>query len=220
MPPQREVKPPHLLQRRSVDLYVLGMHVEQPVFERCERPERVHVLQHKMRGVVVEPQRGRSDISKCAPPDSRRGEQVLSARPLIPGEQHRAVFNTDPHAQFLGQSDDRLPGLEEPRPVVIDRPRPVTAHKPGDRPQAEQGGRRNDLSEVCRCGIRNRRVRVEHVWVVAEPTDADAVPRAGRQDVLSASLRERTHVDMCDAGVLPLGGANGPAHELDGGEAL
>ena len=220
MPAVRHVEAADVVHRPSIDPHVLGVQVEELVAKLVERPERIHALKHEMRGVVVEAERRRVDVGERPPPDGRRGHQVLAPRPFIAGEQHRAVLDPDPHAPLRGVPHERPPGLEEPRPVVVDGSCPVAAHERVDGADAEQ---RRGLDHPPQLGdghAGHGRVWIERIGVVAEPADRHAVPVAGGPHRRGLGGREVGHVDVGDAGVLPLRGPDRPAHQLDAGEAL
>src|SRR5207237_509490 len=82
---------------------VLGVAGDQPIREDADRREGIHVLPDHVRGVVVEPPARARDLGEHAPPDGRADREVLAARPLVAGEEHRTVLDPDAHAVLLGE---------------------------------------------------------------------------------------------------------------------
>ena len=66
----------------TADLHVLGVQVEQLILELPQRRRRINLLQHEVRRVVVEAEIFRRDVAERAPPDDRRSQEVLAARPI------------------------------------------------------------------------------------------------------------------------------------------
>ena len=220
MPAVRIVEAAHVGHPAGVDPHILGMEVEEFSPKLVERGQRVHALDDEVRRIVVEPERGRIDVGEGPAPDRRRRQQIFSTGPLISSEQHRTVLDADPHAVVLRMLHQRLPGLEEPWPVVVDRLRPVAAYESVDGVEAEQGGGGDQFSKMGSCRLCDGGIGVEHVRVEAEPADRDAVPLAGRADVVRHRGRERGDVYVRDARILPLGRPHRPAHQFDAGKAL
>jgi len=62
--------------------------------------------------------------------------------------------------------------------------------------------------------------QVERIRVIPQSAEADAVPGAQRVDVVGLGLGEAVDVDVRDAGELPFGLADRPAHDFEAVEAL
>ena len=220
MPAVRKVESTNLLDRPRVDPDIFGVHVEELLPKLFERPERINPLEQEVRWVEVEAEGRRVHVGESPPPDRRRGQQVLAARPFVLGEQHRTVLDADPHALVFRELHQRPPGREKPRPVVIDGLQPVAADKPVHRPQPQQRRRSDQPPKMGYRHVGHRRVWIERVGIVAESAEGDAVPVASRQDGVCLGRREVGHIHMRDSGILPLGAANGPAHRLHAGKPL
>jgi len=88
----------------AVDHQVLGVRVEDVGTELAEEAGLVDHLPDEVRGVEVH-----ADIAapglEDAPPDPRRGGDVVAARPFIPAEDHRAVLERDLYPVLAGVTD-------------------------------------------------------------------------------------------------------------------
>ena len=73
----------HLIAALDVDADVLGVDMEEPVFEFAQRSEIVHVLQDEVRWVEVQAEVGIGKVLVHATPNGRRHRQVLAARPFV-----------------------------------------------------------------------------------------------------------------------------------------
>src|ERR1035437_5953756 len=83
VPLLRKGQDAHLVEAVRMNGHVLGMEVKELVPELAQRADRVHLLQDKVRRVVVEAEVLGSDITEHPPPNDRGDGQVLPARPLI-----------------------------------------------------------------------------------------------------------------------------------------
>src|SRR5262249_24764531 len=84
-----------LVQSMLVEAYVLGVDVEEAVAELAQRREVVDVQPDAVRRVEVQPEALARDLLEHAAPDRGRVGQVLAARPLVAGEEHRTVLDAD-----------------------------------------------------------------------------------------------------------------------------
>src|SRR6185503_7205022 len=91
MPFERMSKDADFVETLAAQFHILGMQMKKLVLKFPERTGRIHVLEHEMRGVIVQPETFARDIIKHAPPDHRTGSQVFAARPFILREEHRAI---------------------------------------------------------------------------------------------------------------------------------
>lgn len=102
-----------------VDANVLGMNVEEPVFEFPHRSDEVHLLPDHVRRVIVEADVV-AEVIEEATPDFGAGGDVLAARPFVLGKQHGAILDADTNAIAGGELNKGLPRLKETGPIVID----------------------------------------------------------------------------------------------------
>src|SRR2546429_51220 len=202
------------------DFHVLGVEVEQPGLELAQRARRVHVLQHEMRWIVVQTEMFRRNVAEHPAPDDGRGGEVFAAGPLVACEEHRAVFDADLDAVIFGEGDERAPGFQETRPIVVHAPGPVAPDERVHVLQSELLGGEDDFLEMSDHALRCRQVGIERVRIVTKAGEADAVFRAQRIHIVGFRVGEAGDIDVRDAGELAVGLANGPAHGLDTREAL
>ena len=83
--------------------------MEDLVFKLIDRFDVIDHLPYKMRRVIIDSEIVAVQNLEHFSPDLRCCHQVLSARPLIRSEQHRAVLDRNFHIIFFCQFDDRRP---------------------------------------------------------------------------------------------------------------
>ena len=98
------------------------------------------------------------DLEHRAPRVRVVGE-VVAARPLVVGEDHRAVLDRDLHAVLARVRDQRRPQLGEALEVLRQRPGLVVARERADGGHAELAGRLDHLAQVRVGGARAPRRR-------------------------------------------------------------
>ena len=85
--------------------------MEDLIFELIKWADIVDHLPDKMGWIVVDAQMVTVQDPEYLSPDGRCCHQVLSSRPLVLAEKHRAVFDGNLHVTFLSQFYDRRPDL-------------------------------------------------------------------------------------------------------------
>src|SRR5262249_27897170 len=149
-----------------------------------------------------------------AAPHLRALRQVLAPRPLVFGEQHRAVLDTDLDAALLGQLHDGLPGSAKAFPVVVDRAGPIAADEAVHHWNAEQVRGFDNLADMARAGLCFGRVGAERVGVVAESADGETGCGHFFLDRLRPGAIEPRDIEVSYAGITPFRLPGGPAHQL------
>src|SRR5690348_3993892 len=89
---------------------------------RAEFADEAHLVDHlpdKMRRIVIH-SNGAIPGFENAPPDMRGIGDIVSARPFIIAENHRAILESELDSVVARMSDDVRPDLERFFPVVID----------------------------------------------------------------------------------------------------
>ena len=203
-----------------VEAHVLGVDVEELVDEFADGFEVVHVLPDHVGWVVVEAEVVAGDVGEHAAPDGRRVSEVFAAGPFVAGKGHGAVLDTDFDVVVFGEADQGRPDFEESGPVVVDGLGPVAADEGVHDADAEQRGGLDDALDVVDGDLGFVLVGGEGVGIVSEAADGDACGGGELVDAGGVLCGEADDVDVGDAGVAAFGSAGGPAHELDGGEAV
>ena len=121
---------------------------------------------------------------------------------------------------IFGEGDERAPGFQETRPIVLHAPGPVAPDERVHVLQSELLGGEDDFLEMSDHALRRCKVGIERVRIVTKAGEADAVFRAQRIHVVGFRMGEAGDIDVRDAGELAVGLADGPAHGLDTREAL
>src|SRR5439155_23713363 len=103
----------------AVDLHIFGVDMEDARSELAHRSRVVDELPDKMRRVEVQAEVLIRNELEHLPPDGRRVCQVAAARPLVRGEDHRAVLDRDLLFVLGVELDARWPILLEVY-VVVD----------------------------------------------------------------------------------------------------
>ena len=201
-----------LVQPVAVDALVLGVDVNQVRAELAQGPRAVDELPDQVRRVEVQPEPAAGEHGEKFAPHVRAHGHVLAARPLVVGEDHRAVLDADPHVGLLGGPQDRRPDRFHQRHVGIDRQRRVAADEGVDDVDADLRRGFDHLDEVVGDQFAVRGVGVERVRVVPERRDADAVDADELVDVRGGRRGEVRHVEVRDPGVPPLRFPRRPAH--------
>ena len=188
--------------------------MEQLIGKLVDRADVVHLLNHKVRGIVVEAKVFAVDHGEHLPPDARRNGEVSSAGPLALGKEHRAVFNCNTNAVVLGELDDIRPDFGKELHVLRNAQILVSADKRIDRAHAELGCRNDELFDVVDGGLRLFRFRVERVGIVPQRGNLDtSLGELGLNRVYARRI-ERIHIDMGHARIAPLRLADRPTHHL------
>lgn len=171
-------------------------------------------------GVVVEAEVIAGDVGEHAAPNGGRVGQIFSAGPFVVGEGHGAVFDADLDVVVFGEADQGRPDFKKAGPVGVDGLGPVTADEGVHDADAKQGGGLDDAFDVVDGDLGFVLVGCQGIGVVAESADGDAGGCGELVDAGGVCCSEADNVDMGYSCVTALGLAGGPAHELDGAEAV
>ncbi len=109
----------------------------------------------------------RDDLPHLAP-DGRRAGQVVTARPFVIGEEHRAVLDGDLDAAFPGELDDRRPDPGIILQVLWDGLILVLSDECADHRNLQQCGRFDHLLQDDQLPSRGARI--------ADGADLDSTP--------------------------------------------
>ena len=212
---QRRGEDADVVEGLAVDAGILGVDMNEAIGELEKRVDRIHLLPDQMGGIVVEAEGGAGNVGKHPPPDLRARGEILSPRPFVARERHRAVLDADPHAAIFGELDQRPPGLEKPGPVVVDRLRPIAADERVHPPNAELARGPDHLGNMLGRGERLSLVRCEWIGVVAQAADPDSSLGRHGADPFGIGRREAVNRDVRHAGIAALGRRRRPAHQLN-----
>ena len=110
--------------------------------------------------------------------------RLLPAGPLVVGEEHRAVFDADLDAVFLGELDDRRPDLGVLFQVLRDGLVLVLADEGADHRDFQQRGGLDHLLQVTDDRFAVLSVRVQRVGIISQRGDGQPVAVQHLADVL------------------------------------
>src|SRR5947209_7767362 len=116
----RESQNTDVVQTVPVEPGILCVHVLEPPRKLTDRRDFIHLLPDHVGRIVVETEILVRDLLKHAAPDGGTDCQVLSARPLVLGEEHGAILDADVDTPLAGVPNERGPDFLEQRPILVD----------------------------------------------------------------------------------------------------
>ena len=178
--------------------------MEDLVLELVERFDIVHLLPYKVGRIVVEAEvRARKHLEHFAPV-CRCAHDVLSARPLIVGEPHRAVLDADADAFFLRMGKDRSPYFLGDLQVLFNGLARNTADECGDHVDAKKSGSIDQFVQMIDIHGTFFKIRIEGVRIISKGGNNNAFGCAEVIDLFSLFRSKVCRIDMADACITSL----------------
>src|SRR5436190_9367969 len=177
------------------------MHMHDALAEFTNATHIIYLLPDQVRRVVVESQVRTGNGLENRLPESRGGCQVLSARPFVLTEQHRAVFQANLHALALGFVNDIGPDTLKDRPVRFDRFRGIPTDESVDYADVQPGRRPDYFLEMIGHDAPMFRIRIERIGIITQPREGDTGLGDQVADAAGFIVAEIRHVDVGHAGI-------------------
>ncbi len=128
------------------------MYVKELICKFAHRFQITHLLKDHVGWIVVQTEVVTGNVVEHSSPDDRAMSQILSARPFVAGERHRAVLDPNFDPAFFCVLNDWLPCFQESRPVFVNGFGPISTDERIHALQAQHrrcGDDRFDLLDGC-----------------------------------------------------------------------
>src|SRR5438034_9144660 len=164
-----------LVELLAIDAHVLRVHVEDAGAEVVHNAHVVDHLPDEVRWIEIEAEVRVRDNLPHPPPDGGGRCQVVSTRPLVVGEDHRAVLDGDLYAMIGGKLHERRPDLFKLTAVLLNRLVPVTPDEGPNDGHVQHLGGDDDFLQVISHHRPVVRIGVKGIGVVSERRDFQSV---------------------------------------------
>src|SRR4030042_6564454 len=198
-----------------VNMEVFSMDVENFI---CKLPHDTLVINHlqdQMRWIKVQPKVIIGNDLPHLAPDFRRACQVVTARPLIVREDHRAVLDGNLNAIRFSELDDRRPNLGIIYQILRNGLVLIFADESTNNGHLQHICSLNHLLQVRNYYLTLLDIWMERIRIIRERRDCHAVVINHLTNVLGLSFVQFVNIDMRNTRITAGGFLERPASNLD-----